>query len=159
MEFEPESFTQMAGLVLYYDESDHFYLRVSHDEELGKHLAVIISKQGGYDEADDYIKVAAGERCYLKAVIRYEHARFYYSQNGTDWHGIGPKLYMGVLADEYMRKLSFTGGFAGVCVQDLRGTALPADFDYVSYRELGEAEPHNRPYGFRHETDKRVNRL
>lgn len=33
VEFEPEHFNQMAGLTLYYDENDHFYLLVTHDEE------------------------------------------------------------------------------------------------------------------------------
>jgi xylan 1,4-beta-xylosidase len=58
VEFEPEAFTQAAGLVLYYDESDHFYLRISYSEENGKHLAVIINDQGRYDESDGYVSIA-----------------------------------------------------------------------------------------------------
>lgn len=136
VEFEPESYTQMAGLVLYYDESDHFYLRISHDEQLGKHLALIISQQGVYDEADEYVSIEGWKRCYLKAVIMQEKIRFYYGADGESWQQIGPELYSGVLSDEYTNKLSFTGAFAGVCVQDLRGTRLHADFDYFDYVEL-----------------------
>jgi xylan 1,4-beta-xylosidase len=135
VEFEPESFTQMAGLVLYYDESDHFYLRISHDEEYGKHLAVVINDQGKYDESEDVVRIDGWEKCYLKASIRYETAQFSYSADGADWRPIGRELYMGILADEYAGKLSFTGAFAGICVQDLRGTRLHADFDYFDYRE------------------------
>lgn len=135
VEFEPESFTQMAGLVLYYDESDHFYLRISHDEEHGKHLAVVINDQGKYDESEDVVSIVGWEKCYLRASIRYETAQFHYSVDGANWHPIGRELYMGVLADEYTGKLSFTGAFAGVCVQDLRGTRLNADFDYFDYQE------------------------
>ncbi|AFC28898.1 xylan beta-1,4-xylosidase [Paenibacillus mucilaginosus 3016] len=135
VEFEPECYTQMAGLVLYYDEQDHFYLRISHDETYGKHLAVVTSERGQYDEAEDYVSVEGWGRCYLRAVIDNENTRFSYSGDGSDWKSIGPALYTGQLADEYQRKLSFTGAMAGVCVQDLRGTALHADFDYFEYRE------------------------
>lgn len=134
VEFEPEAFTQMAGLILYYDESDHFYLRISYDEERGKHLAVVINDQGRYDESEAYVGIHDWERCYLKASIRYEKLQFYYSADGADWRPIGQELYMGVLADEYTGKLSFTGAFAGICVQDLSGTRLHADFDYFDYR-------------------------
>lgn len=135
VEFEPEAFTQMAGLVLYYDETDYFYLRISHDEKLGKHLALVSSDRGVYAESEDRIAIGGWQRCYLKAVIHDETVRFLYSQDGADWQPIGETLYTGVLADEYAKKLSFTGAFAGVCVQDLRGTSLPADFDYFIYQE------------------------
>lgn len=135
VEFEPETFTQMAGLVLFYDESDHFYLRISHNEHFGKHLTVIINQQGVYDESEDVVSIEGWVCCYLKAVIYKEKIQFYYSANGENWNSIGPELYSGVLADEYMNKLSFTGAFAGVCVQDLRGTKLHADFDYFDYKQ------------------------
>jgi xylan 1,4-beta-xylosidase len=136
VEFEPVHFSQMAGLVLYYDDLDHYYLRISHDEAKGKHLAVIVSDQGQYDEVGEKISVAGWERCYLKASINTERLQFRYSRDGSEWHDIGPALYTGLLADEYKQKLSFTGAFAGLCAQDLRGTMLHADFDYFDYREL-----------------------
>ncbi|MDF2924996.1 MAG: xylan beta,4-xylosidase [Paenibacillaceae bacterium] len=135
VEFAPESFAQMAGLVLYYDESDHYYLRISHDEERGRHLTVVINQQGRYDESDDYVNIDDWEKCRLRAVIRDETAQFYCSADGQEWKPVGPPLYTGVLADEYASKLSFTGAFVGVCVQDLRGTSLHADFDYFDYLE------------------------
>ncbi len=134
VEFEPESFMQMAGLVLYYDESDHFYLRISYDEQHGKHLALIANQSGQYDECDEIVRIHHWTRCYLKAVIDNEHIQFYYSGDGETWSSIGPLLYSGVLSDEYNHKLSFTGALVGVCVQDLSGARLHADFDYVEYQ-------------------------
>lgn len=131
--FEPVSFTQMAGLVLYYDESDHYYLRISHDEQLGKHLAIIVSDQGQYDELDVYVAIPEGERIYLKAAMNFDKIQFSYSTDGQSWQPIGPTLYSGNLADSYQRKLSFTGAFVGLCAQDLRGTRLYADFDFFEY--------------------------
>ncbi|MBB3113085.1 xylan 1,4-beta-xylosidase [Paenibacillus phyllosphaerae] len=132
--FEPANFNQMAGLVLYYDDQDHYYLRISHDEELGKHLNVIVSDQGQMDELD--AKVVTGwERVYLKASFDQDKLQFSFSPDGLSWQPIGPELYTGLLADEYKNKLSFTGAFAGVCAQDLNGTMQHADFDYFVYRE------------------------
>ncbi|SFF39754.1 xylan 1,4-beta-xylosidase [Paenibacillus algorifonticola] len=134
MEFEPASFNQMAGLVLYYDDQDHYYLRISHDEEIGKHLTVIISDQGQYDERESE-PINGWQRIYLKAAIDMDKLRFSFSPDGIKWQTIGPALYTGLLADEYKSKLSFTGAFAGLCAQDLNGTKLQADFDYFIYRE------------------------
>ncbi|MNW04637.1 Beta-xylosidase [compost metagenome] len=35
VDFEPEHFQQMAGLILYYDTEDHVYLRIIHHGKLG----------------------------------------------------------------------------------------------------------------------------
>jgi xylan 1,4-beta-xylosidase len=134
--FDPEAFTQMAGLVLYYDESDHYYLRISHDEQFGKHLAIIVSDQGQYDELDAYVPIPEGEHIYLKATMNFNKIQFFYRLDAHSWQPIGPTLYSGNLADSYQRKLSFTGAFVGMCAQDLRGTRLHADFDFFDYKEL-----------------------
>ena len=39
IEFEPQHFQQMAGLVCYYNSAKFHYLYVSHDEAIGKHCA------------------------------------------------------------------------------------------------------------------------
>jgi len=41
MEFEPDKFQQMAGLVCSYNASKFHYLYVSHDEDIGKHVRVM----------------------------------------------------------------------------------------------------------------------
>jgi xylan 1,4-beta-xylosidase len=43
IEFEPDHFQQMAGLVCYYNSTKFHYLYLSHDEALGKHLRVMSS--------------------------------------------------------------------------------------------------------------------
>src|SRR5699024_6350009 len=50
VEFEPTDFTHMAGLICMFDEDDLFYLRVSHDGKIGKHLGVIWHDKGIYHE-------------------------------------------------------------------------------------------------------------
>lgn len=132
--FEPEHFNQMAGLVLYYDESDHFYLRVSHSEEHGKHIALITTKQGQYDELDGAVVVAEGwDNCYLKVSLFFDRVQFSCSKDGEAWTFVGSELDLGQLSDEYEGKLGFTGTMVGLCAQDLSGTKKHADFDYLRY--------------------------
>jgi len=134
IEFEPENFMQMAGLICYYDERDHFYLRISYHEKLGKNISIMTMDNGHYDElTEDVVSIEGWERCYLKVSIRYETFEFYYSQDGETWHQIGPAFSLGNLSDEYEGKLGFTGAFAGMCVQDLSGQKKHADFDYFTY--------------------------
>lgn len=137
VEFEPEHFNHMAGLVLYYDESDHFYLRISRDEDRGKHIALVVTKQGQYDEPDGAVVLTDNwERCYLKVSIQFQHVQFSCSSDGTTWVNIGGELDLGQLSDEYEGKLGFTGTMIGICAQDLSGTMKQADFDYLTYLKL-----------------------
>lgn len=134
VEFEPQHYNQMAGLVFYYDESDHFYLRVSRDEERGKHVALTLAKQGIYDEPGDAFVSAEGwPRVYLKAAVSVSGVQFSCSPDGEIWQNVGGALDLGQLSDEFEGKLGFTGTMVGVCAQDLSGTKLAADFDYFTY--------------------------
>ncbi|MFC5467643.1 glycoside hydrolase family 43 protein [Cohnella suwonensis] len=137
VEFEPEHYLQAAGLACYYDEADHFYLRVSHDEELGKHVRVALNHRGVYDEPEGPVVGAEGwGRVYLKAIIDMDRVQFLCSPDGTEWQKVGPSLDLGQLSDEYEGKLGFTGTLIGLCAQDLAGTRKHADFDYFRYREI-----------------------
>lgn len=136
VEFEPKSFNQMAGLVCFSDEADHFYLRISHDDNLGRHVRVVVSRSGVYDEPEgEVIGIEGWERCYLKAVFDYDSLQFQCSSDGQSWSNVGPQLDMGQLSDDYEGKLGFAGTLVGMCVQDLDGTRIAADFDYFRYSE------------------------
>ncbi len=137
VEFEPEHFQQMAGLVIYYDTKDHVYLHITHDEDLGKSLGIIQTKAGVYDElVENKIPVSGSVK--LKASIEREQLQFYYSLKGKEWLKIGPLIDICHLSDEFGDYIRFTGTFVGVCVQDLSGEKKHADFDYFSYKEVEE---------------------
>lgn len=136
VEFDPENFMQMAGLICYYDESDHFYLRISYDEKLGKNININTQNQGIYDEPTEMVSVEGWDRCYLKVTIQEEKLQFLYSRDGEEWESFGPVLNFGQLSDEYEGKLGFTGALVGMCVQDLSGSRKHADFEYFTYCSL-----------------------
>lgn len=136
VEFEPENFQQMAGLVCYYDTGTFYYLRISRDEKIGKCLNVITFDRGRGDESlSQEVSVEGCKRIYLKAEVDREKLQFFYSKDGNDWKSIGPVLDASKLSDDYASEFSFTGAFVGLCCQDLSGQFLHADFDYFEYIE------------------------
>ncbi|WP_141502110.1 glycoside hydrolase family 43 protein [Paenibacillus luteus] len=144
VEFEPDTYQQLAGLVYYYNTKNYYYLWISRDEKLGKCLGLMSSDRGVYDEPlEQPVSIDGAERCYLKAEIRHEALQFYYSLDGLAWQPIGPVLDAGKISDEnaelvkdgFALDQGFTGAFIGICVQDLSGQAKYADFDYFKYSE------------------------
>ena len=136
VEFEPASFQQMAGLACIYDTRNWVYLRVSRDENLGKSLAVLMSDNGRYEEpTDEEICIEGTPRIFLRVEFERALFRFRYSRDEQIWSAIGPEFLSAKLSDEHCGGLAFTGTFLALCVQDLTGARLPADFDYFQYEE------------------------
>lgn len=141
VEFEPEHFQQMAGLIVYYDTDDYAYLNISHDEERGKVLRIIHTVDAQYDELlDEDIALESGKPVYLKAVVHREWLQFYYSMDGEAWDTVGEKINVSHMSDDDAKLIRFTGTFVGVCTQDLSGTKKHADFDYFYYKHLDERD-------------------
>ncbi len=136
LEFRPRTFQQMAGLICWYDISLHWYLRVTHDEDLGACLGIVEMDDDVYSEPlDRDISVEGWDRVHLRAVMHDADLRFFYSRSGGDWREIGPVFDASKLSDEYGRRGGFTGAFVGLCAHDLSGARQPADFDYFRYQE------------------------
>jgi xylan 1,4-beta-xylosidase len=131
LEFRPVHFTQMAGLVCYYDTRTHFYLRLTHDETRGRILGIVLTDDGIYAElAESVIQVNDWSRCHLKAEIAGVRLQFFASRDGAVWQSIGPALDASKLSDDYGAGLHFTGAFVGLCAQNLGGAGATADFAY-----------------------------
>jgi xylan 1,4-beta-xylosidase len=137
LEFSPTSYTQMAGLICYYDTRQHYYLRVTHDEKLGKVLGIIQTDDGAYDElAESQIAINDWKQVFLRAAVDGERLQFSASPDGQSWQNIGPVLDFSKLSDDYGSTLRFTGAMVGLCAQDVGGTHAVADFDYFDYQTI-----------------------
>jgi xylan 1,4-beta-xylosidase len=135
LEFQPEHFTQSAGLIVYYDTRHHFYLRVTHEEKLGIVIGVVQTDAGVYQEfTDSQLVISHWPRVYLKAAMHDECLQFYASADARQWHVFPVLCDFTKLSADYAG--GFTGAFAGLCVQDLRGTHIEADFDYFQLRNV-----------------------
>jgi xylan 1,4-beta-xylosidase len=136
IEFEPESFQQMAGLACFYDTNNWVYLRVSHDEQLGRTLSLLSSDNGEYDEPlSEGMKLEKQGVIYLRVDFKKQLFHFSFSYDSFSWLPIGPAFHSAKLSDDHCGGLAFTGTFICLCAQDLSGQRLAADFDYFEYVE------------------------
>ena len=141
VEFEPEHFQQMAGLVCYYNSAKFHYLYLSHDDANGKHLRVMscVPDAPQTDAFTAPIAIPSGKPVHLRAEIDFERLRFGYRVEGVDldWRWLPEQFDASILSDEATApgQPNFTGAFVGVACQDMAGTALPADFDFFEYTE------------------------
>ena len=135
-EFAPVSHQQMAGLTYFYNGSCFYYLYVTHDEELGRVLTVMRKLPEGFDMPTGAgIPLPEEGPVWMRMMVRYGDAQFYYSLDGEKYEKIGPQLDARRMSDEEGPG-RFTGAFFGICCQDISGRRRAADFDFVEYRVL-----------------------
>lgn len=134
MEFEPELFKQMAGLIFLYDTDNYLYLHVSRDEDIGKCITLLKAENKHYEYLTDYLPVKENEALVLQLEIEENNAQFLYGYNEKALQKIGPCVNAGFLSDEACDEGWFTGAMIGICCQDLSGFGKYADFDYFEVR-------------------------
>ncbi|MEO8623774.1 MAG: glycoside hydrolase family 43 protein [bacterium] len=139
VEFEPEHFQQMAGLVCYYNSAKFHYFHVSCDDTLGKYIRVMSSvpDQVQADVFTAPIVIPAGASVELRVEVDFERLYFGYRVASSDWSWIPQQFDASILSDEASAPgaPNFTGAFVGVACQDMSGAGLVADFDWFEYRE------------------------
>lgn len=147
LEFEPQHFQQMAGLVCYYNTYHWHYIYVSGREEgAGKSLNIMTcDKHQAYEALSKPIELDSHTRIYLKVDFNRENLQFFYKLTEQEvWNAVGPVLDGSILSDDYVQdatvryRPAFTGAFVGICCQDLSGRKLHADFDWFEYEELSK---------------------
>jgi xylan 1,4-beta-xylosidase len=139
VEFEPEHFQQLAGLICYYGGTKFHYLYVSHDEAAGRHLRVMsaLPDQPQSDAFTPPITIHAGVPVELRVEVDFERLYFAYRVASDDWIWLPQQLDASILSDEATAPglPNFTGAFVGMACNDMAGTARHADFDYFEYVE------------------------
>jgi xylan 1,4-beta-xylosidase len=139
VDFEPEHFQQMAGLICYYNSFKFHYFYISHDEAFGKHLRVMscLPDQVQSDVFTPQIAISSGEPVHLRVEVDSDRLLFAYRVAGQDWCWLPQQFDASILSDEtgHPGNPNFTGAFVGMCCQDMSGTCRTADFDYFVYRE------------------------
>ena len=140
MEFHPQTFQQMAGLTVFYDTYNFFYLYMSTDEMGSNELRIIVRDGLKFrEEAPGGVKIGKATKVFLRARICFGTLEFSYSLNGVDYNSIGGKLDCTNLSDEAYGQIGHeghTGTFIGMACQDLTGNCTYADFRSFMYKEL-----------------------
>src|SRR5580765_3620916 len=103
IEFEPEHFQHMAGLVCYYNGAKFHYLYLSHDESVGKNLRVMscVPDSTQTDAFTSPIPLPAGKHVHLRVEVDFERLHFAYRVEGvgSDWHWLPQQFDASILSD------------------------------------------------------------
>jgi xylan 1,4-beta-xylosidase len=141
VEFEPEVFQHMAGLICYYNAGKFHYLYISHDETIGKHIRVMtcLPDPGQADSVTPAFAIPEHVAIDLRVEVDFERLFFAYRAEGQGWRRIPGQFDASILSDEAgpPANPNFTGAFVGMCCQDLAQASWPADFDFFEYQERG----------------------
>ncbi|GLY08504.1 glycoside hydrolase family 43 protein [Actinoplanes sp. NBRC 101535] len=116
---DPQRFTEMAGLVVYYNTTGYHYLAVTHHEDRGRVVGVISKSPAGTIE-HVWRPAGAGP---LRLHAEVDGLRLVLSVDDDRW-----EVDLDALSDEIGPPLRFTGTMIGVCVQDLARRRFTADF-------------------------------
>lgn len=137
VEFSPEDFQQMAGLVAFYNTDAFYYLFITHAPHSRRCLGLMRCERGQVSwPVEKETPLDDCGRVHLKLVIEGARIRFAYSRDGVAWHPFGWEQDASILSDEHALPCGFTGNFVGIACQDLSGRRLHADFDWFEYREI-----------------------
>lgn len=164
VDFTPETFQQMAGLVAYYNAHKHHYLYIGYDESIGRYLGILscLADQTLTQHMPllaSPIPLESDKAVHLRmdcdgAAINcfwcYDSENYGEScgencgeNNGKNWQQIHTVLDASLLSDEAGKGegANFTGTFLGMACQDLSGQSFEgqgkaADFDSFHYRNL-----------------------
>jgi xylan 1,4-beta-xylosidase len=145
VDFEPEHFQQMAGLIAWYGGQKFHYLMVTRDEALGRVIQAT-SRFPDQPMADAFtapVPIPDGP-VELRVEVDFERLFFAYRLNGRPWIRLPQSFDASILSDEATAPgdPNFTGAFVGMACHDLSGAARPADFDWFEYRERDyQADP------------------
>ena len=135
MRFEPRHLNHAAGLLVYYNYDNNYYLKMSRDEK-GKFLCVSATVNKDLSDSNPVYLPSTVDVVYLKAEIRREDLNFFYSIDGQEYTAIGAALDMKNISDERIEGNGFTGSMLGVNCSDLQGDGVFAEFLSFDYREL-----------------------
>ncbi|MCC8046525.1 MAG: family 43 glycosylhydrolase [Clostridiales bacterium] len=148
VDFEPENFKEMAGLILMYDTDNYLYLHISWDEDCGKCISLLKAENRNYQYLTEFLPLKEEKDVVLGLHIDGPYVQFSYGYRREgdknrfssackgECIPIGPKIDASFLSDEACREGWFTGTMIGICCQDLTGFGKYADFDWFCVKNL-----------------------
>ncbi|MET9830245.1 family 43 glycosylhydrolase [Streptomyces sp. NPDC006385] len=139
VEARPRTFTQAAGLVLWYGAEAYLSLDLTWAEPEGeaqsgqqwrgegRTVLSLVEREEFASRQAAVVEVDASGPLTLGVLVEDGRARFWYVHEGVRTP-VGPALDFTKLSDDYGSKLRFTGAMAGVHAVDLVDSAFTADF-------------------------------
>lgn len=132
LEFNPETFAHIAGLIYRYNEDNLYLIAMSYDEEKKKNCITLQRYMQGnivFDERIDYID---GNKVIFTVDADYEKAKMGYKYNGKEII-FADDIDTSYLSDESACPMGFTGAFVGMYVGDFALHSKKATFRNFIY--------------------------
>ncbi|MGW1622822.1 glycoside hydrolase family 43 protein [Streptomyces sp. NPDC002172] len=135
----PTTFTQSAGLLLWYNTSAYYALDLTWTEpegesqhgqqwqDAGRTVLALTTRDETETRRAAVQEVDATSPLTLGVTVHRADARFWYAANGPR-RPIGPPLDFTRLSDDHGTRLRFTGAMAAIHAVDLVGASFTADF-------------------------------
>ncbi|MEU0068352.1 family 43 glycosylhydrolase [Streptomyces sp. NPDC006332] len=139
VEASPRTFTQAAGLMLWYSAEAYLALDLTWAEPEGegqrgqqwsgegRTVLSLVAREESVTRQVAVVDVASEGPLTLGVTVDGSDARFWYVRSGVRTP-VGPPLDFTELSDDYGTKLRFTGSMAGIHAVDLVDAAFSADF-------------------------------
>ena len=134
MTFRPRHLNHLAGLVVYYNCDNFYWLKMTRDER-GLTLDVSSQIHAELRDSEPVYLPEGTETVWLKAEIRARELRFFYSLDGGTYQAVGEALDMRNISDERIQGNGFTGSMLGVNCCDCQGDGVEAEFSLLDYQE------------------------
>ena len=140
LDFAPENFQQMAGLVLFYDTCNWIYAYVTWDERINTRILRILRCDNKDFSYGSQAKQLPTGPVSLRTEVNGAAARFFWkTDGGSEWHALGGVQPADHLSDDYIEqrrgRCAFTGAMVGLSAQDMDTHCSHADFRGFSYVE------------------------
>jgi xylan 1,4-beta-xylosidase len=135
LEFHPEHFSQSAGMVLYYDNKNWIFLRLTFDEH--KRIPVLdILKAEKASKEEIILEKRPIPRgvVELKIVVSFGKAQFSYKEkDNSNWQVLLENVDISYMSDEQIK--GFTGLMIGIGAWDSYRHDSFADFDFFKVED------------------------
>lgn len=141
LEFQPQNFQQLAGLVLFYDTCNWIYGFISCDDAGHRYVRVLRCDYQTFAYGSEAVFIPDGP-IGLRVEVEYAQAKFFWRGGNTEWHQLGELQPAEHLSDDYIKarrdRCAFTGAMVGLCAQDMDAHRSFADFHDFVYKERNE---------------------
>lgn len=138
LDFQPQNFQQLAGLILFYDTCNWIYALVTRDDGGQRYARVLRCDFKDFSYGSEALPLPDGP-VGLRVEVDGAVARFWVECGGR-WTPLGDTQPADHLSDDYIEtrrsRCAFTGAMMGICAQDMDAHRSFADFQGFDYREL-----------------------
>lgn len=129
LEYTPDFYMQMAGLVLYLNEESYWYAYLTHEEGRGRVIRLMRCERNEFELEPVVIDAEQSSSVQLAVDVSGVNGQFYYRMNSdAGWSPLGAPRHIGFLSG------GFTGNFIGIAAHDMDqfGGSF-ADYRYFRY--------------------------